>query len=286
MGKVFNKYKLTSLAVLFTAVILSAVRVVVLMNNVEINTGTTDNHYLISINKYTVSFSVVAAVAAVIILIWAFTSCSKNIKVFEPLTPGFLIDLSLYPSSVLFTSALSGFMLLSSGLYFVFHFALEVQFSVWMLVLSVLMIAASLGFLYSSFIAKGKTAPTVSVWLKILPVFFAIYWLMYEFIDQNKYAINSSSVFHIGALILLMLFFTYEAQNAAGKLRPKFFCAIALLAVLFMLIDAVPNLMLSCFWMFGLDALVLMDAVELVLALYIFAKVYSISIPEDTNSLS
>ncbi len=282
MGKVFNKYKLSSLAVLCTAVVLSAIRVGVLMKNVEINAGTAENHYLISINAATITFTVTVAIVAAVILIWVLRCCSKNIVVFEPLTPGFLIDIALYPSPVLFTSALSGFMLLSSGLYFVYHFIFEDTFSVWLLVLSILMITASFGFLYSSFIAKGKSTPSFSVWFKILPVLFGIYWLMYEFIDQNKYSINSSSVFHIVALILLMLFFAYEAQNAAGKLRPKIYCAVALLSVLFMLIDALPNLILSCFWMFGLNVLVLMDAIELVLALYIFAKVYSITESEKS----
>lgn len=137
------------------------------------------------------------------------------------------------------------------------------------------MILASSGYLYSSFIAKGKTTPSYSVWLKIAPVFMAIYWLMYEFVEQNKYAINSSAVYHIMGLVCLMLFLTYDASNVRGAVRTVRYFATALLSVFLLIIDALPHMLLSCFWMLKLDMFVLLDAIAIVFALYAFSKIFT-----------
>ena len=269
MKRVLNQYKITALSVLLTAILLAVVRVAVLAKNVEISAESPETHYLIRVGTATVVFAIISAIVVAVIIAWCISMRSHRISVFEPLVPGTSVELSVYPSTLLFASALCGFMLLSSGIYFVYSVSLFV------FILAVLMILASSGYLYSSFIAKGNTTPSYSVWFKIAPVFMAIYWLMYEFVEQNKYAINSSAVYHIMGLVCLMLFLTYDASNVRGAVRTVRYFATALLSVFLLIIDALPHMILSCFWMLKLDMFVLLDAIAIVFALYAFSKIFT-----------
>ncbi len=275
MSKSFNQYKVTSLAVLFASVLLSVIRVAVLTNSVEISDAYAEPHYLISVNASTVSFAVAFVAVAILTVLFVVLRFKNPFSVFEAIRPGYTVDLSVYPPSVLFTTALNGFMLFSSGLYYIYLFFSERAFSVGFVILAILMVCSSIGFVYSAFIAKGKVVPGASVWFKVVPIFMGIYWLMYEFIAQNRYQVNSSAAIHIVGLVILMMFFTQDALNAADKLKQKSYYITAALLVLFLFVDAVPNLLLTCFWMFKLDDFVLLYAVELVLALYAFSKVFT-----------
>lgn len=275
MKRVLNQYKITALSVLLTAILLAVVRVAVLAKNVEISAESPETHYLIRVGTATVVFAIISAIVVAVIIAWCISMRSHRVSVFEPLVPGTSVELSVYPSTLLFASALCGFMLLSSGIYFVYLFMTDSSVSLFVFILAVLMILASSGYLYSSFIAKGKTTPSYSVWFKIAPVFMAIYWLMYEFIEQNKYAINSSAVYHIMGLVCLMLFLTYDASNVRGAVRTVRYFATALLSVFLLIIDALPHMLLSCFWMLKLDMFVLLDAIAIVFALYAFSKIFT-----------
>lgn len=270
-----NKYKVISLAMLFSAIVLAVARIIVLMDSVEINDAYTDSHYLINVNASTVSFVVVFLLIALLASIYLCVKFKSSDTVFEALRPGSTVDLSVYPPSVLFTTALSGFMLLSSGVYYIYLYIFDNSISAAFLVLAIMLVISSVGFIYSAFIAKGKIITSKAVWFKIVPVFMSIYWLMYEFIGQKQYQVNSSSAIHILGLICLMMFFAHDAINASGKGTSKVYFVSALLSVLFMFVDALPNLLLSCFWMFKLDVSILLYAVEIVLSLYAFSKVFT-----------
>lgn len=283
MSKSLNQYKVTSLAVLFASVLLAVIRVAVLTNSVEISAAYAEPHYLISVNASTVSFAVAFVAVVALTVLFVVLRFKKPVSVFEAIRPGYTVDLSVYPPSVLFTTALNGFMLFSSGLYYIYLFFSERTFSVAFVILAIMMVCSSIGFIYSAFIAKSKVVPNMSVWFKVIPIFMGIYWLMYEFIAQNRYQVNSSAAIHIIGLVLLMMFFAQDAINAAGKLNHKTYFITAALSVLFLFVDAVPNLLLTCFWMFKLDDFVLLYAVELVLALYAFSKFFT-ALPERDSA--
>lgn len=282
MSKSLNQYKVASLAVLFESVFLAVIRVAVLTDSVEISAAYAEPHYLISVNASTVSFAVAFAAVVALTVLFVVLRFKNPVSVFEAIRPGNTVDLAVYPPSVLFTTALNGFMLLSSGLYYIYIFVSERAFSAGFVVLAAMMVCSSVGFIYSAFIAKGKVVPNASVWFKVVPIFMSIYWLMYEFIAQNRYQVNSSAAIHIIGLVVLMMFFAQDAINAAGKLNRKAYFISAALSVLFLFVDAVPNLLLSCFWMFKLDVFVILYAVELVLALYAFSKVFT-ALPNATE---
>ena len=94
-------------------------------------------------------------------------------------------------------------------------------------------------------------------------------------LEQKKYAINSSAVYHIMGLVCLMLFLTYDASNVRGAVRTVRYFATALLSVFLLIIDALPHMLLSCFWMLKLDMFVLLDAIAIVFALYAFSKIFT-----------
>ncbi len=278
MRKEISNFKLFSLAVLGVSLALSVVRVFVLLKNIELNADYPEKHYLIDKTPSTVAFCVVAFAVLVLIAVWSFAGKSSGFVLFDPLAQNRALDLRSPSGISVFVSALSGFLMFSSAVFFVF----EVK-SKDIIIMSLLMIAASLSFLCGAFVSKDKPASGKSVWLRLLTVVFSVCWLMVDFIEQNKYFLTSSSAFHIMALVFLTLFFVTEAQNAAGKLRVKAISFFGLSAAFLLIIDALPALLLSCFWMLLLDELVLMCAIELVLALYCICRVGSVK--ADSQSI-
>ena len=47
------------------------------------------------------------------------------------------------------------------------------------------------------------------------------------------------------------------------------------MSVFLLIIDALPHMLLSCFWMLKLDMFVLLDAIAIVFALYAFSKIFT-----------
>ncbi|MEG1743009.1 MAG: hypothetical protein RR246_02460, partial [Clostridia bacterium] len=209
------------------------------------------------------------------IIIWNMITVKKDAVIFDICT-----EQQSIPSSVIFTSALSGFMLLTTGIYYISLFLRGDIFTIYDLVLALLMMLSSMCFLYNSLFKIKKRTVLFSA-LYIFPVITIIYRLITDFVKQKDYPTTSTTAFYIISLICLMLFLTYECKNSVKAANTKLYVTMALLSVMYLLIFAVPNLILSAFWLLELNEKILISAIDIVFALYAFSKAYSVTNPTE-----
>lgn len=272
MARSRNVYKLTSLLVLGVSAVFAAARIVVLVYNIELSGDNSGFGYYIAKTPTTVFFVIAVAVFSVGIILMSLLQTNKNTVI--PNTCCEEQTQSFAPPPIVFTSALSGFMLLSTGMYFILLFCIKKAFTAVDCIHGVLMVLSSLSFLCASLVKGAKTAELGRT-LRIFPVILIIFRLITDFIKQNNYPTTSSASFHILSLVFLMMFLVYDAKNAINKVNYRLFYAASLLSAFFMYICAVPNIALSGFWLLEMDEHILVSATDIVLASYAITRAYT-----------
>ncbi|MEG2118484.1 MAG: hypothetical protein RRY76_04685, partial [Clostridia bacterium] len=101
--KKLNAYKISALTVLGISAVLAAARTALLVYNIEIDKDNSSIGYYIQSNTMTVFFVVAVAACTIGIIIWNMITVKKDAVIFDICT-----EQQSIPSSVIFTSALSG----------------------------------------------------------------------------------------------------------------------------------------------------------------------------------
>ncbi len=265
MNRRISVYRLSALTVFAVSVLLSIVRIWVMENNIEINDISTGNVYFIEKNIETISFVVFSA---------CFTVAFIVLGIYLGKKANAMIDFETSP--VVFSSALCGFMLLAIGLYYSYQYITTDRIAFGKFLVCLAMIGASVMFLYLSISKNGMKRSALPV-MRIIVCVYAILRLIVDFVEQNSMPSNSALVFHILSLICFMLFMVYEGKSDFGAASMRYYLITGYLCVFFMMIFALPNLILTLGLYSVIDSYVLFSANDLVIAFYVFTRVYSVT---------
>ncbi|MDD4125145.1 MAG: hypothetical protein PHW77_05425 [Eubacteriales bacterium] len=267
MNRNWSIYKISALAVLTVSLLVSVIRIGVVEKNIEIDST---GGYFIARNSETIGFVIFSACFALAFCVLAFIIGKKADK---------LIDMETSP--VVFSSALCGFMLMSTGLYYSYMFLTTDNMKAGKFAISLMMILASVMFLYLA-LAKNGMKKHIIPFMRLIPAMYAIVRLLVDFVEQNSRPGNSAVVFHIMSLMLLMLFMVYEGKTSFGTTAMRTYLGIGYLCMFTMLLYSVPNLYITIRNP-QLDKYILFSAVDIVLALYVFTRVYSVTREKSTS---
>lgn len=270
MNRNWSIYKISSLAVLIVSLLVSIIRIGVVEKNIEIDNA---GGYFIAKNSETVGFVVFTACFALAFGALAFIIGKKANR---------FIDMETSP--VVFSSALCGFMLMSTGLYYSYLYLTADNMKTGKFIISIMMILASAMFLYLA-LAKNGIKKSVIPFMRLIPALYAIVRLLVDFVEQNSHPENSAVAFHIISLLLLMLFMVYEGKTVFGATSMRIYLTTGYLCIFTMLLYAVPNLFITIKNP-AIDRYILFSAVDIVLALYVFTRTYSVTRGEGENGNS
>lgn len=244
------------------------------MNNMDINpTAENANYYLLD-NAQTKYYSVLTMIAVIVFFVIALFlgRRMKNEIVFGE-------------SSIIFTSSLSGFLLLGCVSYYFLYFdedsakisALEIC----------IIITAVLSTVY--FIAnaskKADSSNKIIAWFSLAPIAFFALRLLNDFIRQSTSPDASSTPYLLLSIIAFLLFFLTEGKFLSGSGNIKLYIFFGFVSILLSLIYSLPVLALTSFWVLPSDYTLLFSAVDLTIALYISAKLCNLKCMncEDTE---
>lgn len=270
MNQNWSIYKISALAVLIVSLLLSFIRIGVLEKNIEIDAA---GAYFIDRNSETVGFVIFTCCFALTFLVLALIIGKKANR---------FIDTENSP--VVFSSALCGFMLMSTGLYYSYLYLASnsLQMNGGQFFVSILMILASALFLYLA-LAKSGVNKSALPFMRLIPALYAIVRLLVDFVVQNSLPENSATAFHILSLVLLMLFMVYEGKTSFGAAAMRTYLMVGYLCIFTMLLYSVPNLYITIKNP-RIDRFILFSAVDIVLSMYVFTRVYSVARGEGEKS--
>ncbi|MDL2287554.1 hypothetical protein LJB90_03210 [Eubacteriales bacterium OttesenSCG-928-G02] len=256
-----ESHKFRVFIVIFVSLLLAIFCTVMLLNNIEIDKENSVNGYYIQVSTEVTVFVIITLLVTVLFIVLAINKSNKTSTIAN-------ID----TSTVVFTSALLGFMLATTGIYSIYIYLGNIP----KIILSVLMVFASLPYLYSS-LFKNKTKMHLLPYMNIATIFFIMYRLILDFIDQNSMPVNISGAIHIISLIFLLLFLIQDGKTYMSNKVTNLFVAFGYLAAFMLLLHGLPHLLLSAFWILTLDSSVLVSAVDIIFAIHIFNTLYNIN---------
>ena len=265
MNRRISVYRLSALTVFAVSVLLAIVRIWVMEKNIEINDISIGNVYFIEKNIETTAFVIFSICFTAAFIVLGFY-LGKKANTF--------IDFETSP--VVFSSALGGFMLLAIGLYYSYQYITTDRIAFGKFLTCLAMIGASVMFLYLSISKNGMKRASLPL-MRIVVCVYAVLRLIVDFIEQNSIPSNSALVFHILSLICFMLFMVYEGKSDFRAASMRFYLISGYLCVFFMMIFALPNLVLTLGDYSMIDSYVLFSANDIVIAFYVFTRVYSVT---------
>ncbi len=268
MNRNWSIYKISALVVLAVSLLVSIIRIGVVEKNIEISA---DGGYYIDRNSETIGFVVFSACFALAFIALAFIIGKKANK---------FIDMENSP--IIFSSALCGFMLMSTGLYYSYSYLTTDNMNSGKFAISLMMILASVMFLYLA-LSKSGVNKNIIPFMRLIPALYAIVRLLVDFVEQNSLPENSAVAFHIISLVLFMLFMVYEGKTSFGTAAMRSYLGVGYLCIFTMLLYSVPNLYITIRNP-QMDKYILFSAVDIVLSLYVFTRVYSVTRSEKEKT--
>ena len=269
-SKFVTQKRLIVAGILLVSFGLSIYRIIVIMNNIEQSPSAGNNNYYLLDNWQTYRFALVTVGAAALFLIAALF-LGRRLK-----NQPFSVD-----PSVIFTSSLTGFLLLGAVFYYVFYYIDEpLEASSFVTGIIAFALISAVYFLMN---ASGKTGTGSRslAWFSLAPIIFYALRLLNDFIRQSTTHNASSAPYLLLSLIAFLLFFLAEGKFRAGTGSITLYILFGSLALLLSLIYALPTLVLSAFWLFPADHTMLYAAIDLTVVMYISARICQLQCLED-----
>ena len=261
-----NEYRVFLIASLVVAFALTALRMVIILNNIEMESlNSAEGVYYLEGTPWTTVFAVMCVIVCAAYLIGAMV-----------FTRGIASRLRTDSASVTFSSALACFVLASGAAYSIFDMLIispgSYKPSYWAgIILSVI---AAAYFLVTSKGAKS-VSPNVYVILSIAPVVYVAVRMLYDFVEQSLTVTASSGSYHLAGLAVLMLFLSSEGRFTVGYKRKRLYVALGLIAAMLLLVYSLPALYLAAFWPISFNHTAVYCIVDIVGAIYIYCRLFS-----------
>lgn len=109
----------------------------------------------------------------------------------------------------------------------------------------------------------------------LAPIIFSILRLLNDFIRTSAAPLASSGAYHIVGLIAVLVYFLNEGKSYVNKTSAAIYYASGYIALFYLLIYSLPNLILHCFGSFCFDSHAAFSVVDLGLVVYISARLAS-----------
>lgn len=272
-----KKYKIFISASLLISLALAVIRVIIIKNHIEVESleNTDGLYYLEGTNAPTV-FAVICAVFAVLFFAGSVIFAGK-------ITGGFALDRSF----VVFPSALTGMMLFTLVIYYLYRIVFEKQnYNYGFIIIILLTVLSAVYFMMiSSRRTREKHAKILPVF-SMVPVLLTAVRLLYDFVDRSLTVTASSYSYHLLGLAALMLFLCCEGRYTVGYRRKRIYVALGLITNMLMLVYCVPALFLALFWPLNFTDITVYCMADLVLTIYIYCRMFAVEKIEEVPAAS
>ncbi|HOJ49047.1 MAG TPA: hypothetical protein PLD48_09345 [Bacillota bacterium] len=265
MTKYLRQKRIIMSIVIILSLAVSIYRIFVIQNNIDVSPTAEDANYYLKDTDETVAFAVITVVLLVLFSVCAFFLRKKMNNEIESVEP-----------SVIFTSSLSGFLIIGCIFYYFFYFlGDERELSFFVVAIIITALISSVYFLLN---ASGK-APSrrkAAAWLSVAPIACYAFRLLNEFMKRGTSHYPSSSVYLLLSIIAFMLFFLAEGKFKSGSGNVGTYMLFGFLSIHLSLTYSLPTLYLSAFWVFPTSSELLYAAVDLTVAMYVAARLFQL----------
>lgn len=242
--------------------ILAAVRSMLVYNLIEVNAYENKTYYL----PDCFSVNVFSAVCFVLLVLFACFAVKEG--------KGKAFELENRCNTVLPASCILAFMLLGAVAIYVYTLVADNSAPTFLgLLILVFSVASAVSFLINGLRAlENKTAAVIA----LMPIFLMIFRLLGDFLRTNATPLASSGGYHIMGLVAVLIYFLCEGKSyALGGSAAIYLCS-GYFSIILLMVYALPNVILHCFGVFSFDYYAGYSAVDLCIAIYIWARMINI----------
>jgi len=253
--------RITLTFVIITSLVASIYRIFLIKSNLEVSPSADDfNYYL----EDSLPIKVFAIIIGCLILVYILFALYTGRRLKNCLITG--------DPSVVFTSSLSGFLILGSIFYYVFYYIKDKsELDFFVIAILVTGLFSAVYFLLSAS-NKSEVNNSALKWFSIAPIVCLSLRLLNDFIRQSTSHNPSSSAYLLLSIIAFMLFFLAEGKIRMGSGNITLYYMFGSLSILLSLIYALPTLFLAAFWLFPTNFTTIYSAVDLTIVMYITAR--------------
>lgn len=125
---------------------------------------------------------------------------------------------------------------------------------------------------------NAETQPGYSqmhIMMSFMPILWSFLNTFKCFFDMSKSVNSPVKIYELMCFLTLSAYFVSESRMLVGKHEIAKFFTFAYIAAIFIVLSALPNLILSSFWIMQTNSANILYAVQISFALYIGARVYS-----------
>ncbi|HPE95707.1 MAG TPA: hypothetical protein PLT66_06560 [Bacillota bacterium] len=266
-----KKYKTLLWAIFAVVLCLSALRCILIFKYLDTTGDYTDYSRLaLTDNMFTNTFPYVVVALVVIFAAGVFIIKKNSVN-----------SLVYDDTPTIFFSTLTGFMTVTTaGLLVFYHFsgASAMTTAEWAVV--VLLVLSCCFFIYAPS-KKAKTQSSLFSAMAAMPIIMSIARLLIYFFRINNRPNSDMSLFHLFSLAAIMLFFVYEGKFSVSSGSARLYVFFGLCSVLLTSVYALPELILSSFWIVAWQSDTVFSALELLMSLFIAARLLSLHVDEQ-----
>lgn len=257
-----ERYRFSVVLYIVFIALMSILRVITIEKSIEFPGFTGENsNYKLEDTVYTKLFLILFVLGGVVsFLIGLFAyeikySRSKRSNVF------------------VFVSSLAGFCMVGCAGFFIYRSTLvDIQMTRVGYISIILMLITGAYFAMDAIGFVGETSRPI---FSMIAIGFGIARLMYEFIRLHDFQYYSSNEYHLISLIALLIFFCNDAKHVVYGKVGVIYKSIGLFASLSLLIYSLPEIYLSLFEPYYVDSNFIFCIVDVSLAFYVLAKLFS-----------
>ena len=180
----------------------------------------------------------------------------------------------------IFSSSLCGFIFAAVGILMIVYYAKAIFHATggWFFQMSQIisffsLFGAAAYFIFSA--SVGYCESKIKKALSFFPALWALFYLTTSYINPNYLFNDPNRIFCNISIAALLLFFLYETRNTVSSPQNPMRFALSLVAMVCVLVYAVPLFTLTAFWEISLTSASLFEAVECGAVFYIFAVLYT-----------
>ena len=267
-----KKYKIFISISLLVSLALAVARVVLIRNHIEMDSlENSDGWYYLEGTGAPLAFAITCVVLVVLFFAGSVLFAGKINGVFKSDRP-----------FVVFSSALTGMMLFTLVIYYLYRIIFEKQnYDYGFIVIILLTVLSAVYFMMiSSRRTRERFAKLLPVF-SMVPVLLTAVRLLYDFVARSLTVTASSYSYHLLGLAFLMLFLCCEGRYTVGYRRKRIYVALGLITNLLTLVYCVPALFLALFWPLHFTDITVYCMADLVLTIYIYCRMLSVEKIEE-----
>lgn len=187
-----------------------------------------------------------------------------------------------------FTASVAGFLLAASAVLQVWSFAANfdqyanagIQSNMFDIFIFFAAVLSSVYFFRTAALDQDKSAAETEysqryIIISLMPVLWSSLNTFKCFFDMSRSVNSPVKIYELMCFVALSLYFVSETRMLAGRLGIAKFFTFAYIAIVITALSALPNLILSSFWIMQINDTQIMYAIQLAFTLYIAARIYS-----------